>query len=82
MDDSLHFAVNKSKKVSAATIYLTATPSKRMQRLYRSGKLKAFIIPARYHRQPIPVPEMKWSGNWQKLFLQQKIPSKINAWGK
>ena len=80
MDDSLHYAVNKSKKVSAATIYLTATPSKRMQRLYRSGKLKAFIIPARYHRQPIPVPEMKWSGNWQKLFLQQKIPSKINAW--
>ncbi|MFK9115384.1 DEAD/DEAH box helicase [Peribacillus frigoritolerans] len=80
MDDSLDYAVNKSKKVSAATIYLTATPSKRMQRLYRSGKLKAFIIPARYHRQPIPVPEMKWSGNWQKLFLQQKIPSKINAW--
>ncbi|MDF1999553.1 DEAD/DEAH box helicase [Peribacillus frigoritolerans] len=80
MDDSLHYAVNKSKKVSAATIYLTATPSKSMRRLYRSGKLKAFIIPARYHRQPIPVPEMKWSGNWQKLFLQQKIPSKINAW--
>lgn len=80
MDDSLHYAVNKSKKVSAATIYLTATPSKRMQRLYRSGKLKAAIIPARYHRQPIPVPEMKWSGNWQKLFPQQKIPSAIHGW--
>lgn len=80
IDDSLHYAVNKSKKFSAATIYLTATPTKRMQRLYRSGKLKAVIIPARYHRQPIPVPEMKWSGNWQKLFLQKKIPPVINGW--
>lgn len=80
IDDSLHYAVNKSKKFSAATIYLTATPSKRMQRLYRSGKLKAVIIPARYHRQPIPVPEMKWSGNWQKQFHQKKIPPAIKGW--
>ncbi|MGE7761815.1 DEAD/DEAH box helicase [Peribacillus sp. NPDC097895] len=79
-DDSLHYAVNKSKKFSAATIYLTATPSKRMQRLYRNGTLKAATIPARYHRQPIPVPEMKWCGNWQKQFLKKKIPSVINRW--
>ncbi len=79
-DDSLHYAVNKSKKSAAATIYLTATPSKRMKRLYRSGKLKAVTIPARYHRQPIPVPEMVWCGNWQKKFLEKKIPPAIGRW--
>ncbi|WP_082630126.1 DEAD/DEAH box helicase [Peribacillus muralis] len=80
IDDSLHYAVDKSKKASASTIYLTATPSKRMQRLYRSGKLKAAIIPARYHRQPIPIPEMKWCGNWKKKLLQKKIPPAISRW--
>ncbi|WP_340372446.1 DEAD/DEAH box helicase [Peribacillus sp. FSL E2-0218] len=79
-DDSLQYAVNKAKKSSAATIYLTATPSKRMQRLYRSGKLKAVTIPARYHRQPIPVPEMKWCGNWRKKFLDKKMPPVISRW--
>ncbi|MGE7876006.1 DEAD/DEAH box helicase [Peribacillus muralis] len=79
-DASLRHAVNKSKKASASTIYLTATPSKRMQRLHGSGKLKAVTIPARYHRQPIPVPEMTWCGNWQKKFHGKKIPSVISRW--
>ncbi|MGE7603954.1 DEAD/DEAH box helicase [Peribacillus sp. NPDC097675] len=80
MDQSLHYAVLTSKKPTAITIYLTATPSKHMQRSYRTGKLQAVTIPARYHRQPIPLPEMKWSGNWQKQFLQKKIPSEIQKW--
>lgn len=80
MDKSLHYAVHKSKKPTATTIYLTATPSKHMQRSYRNGKLQAVTIPARYHRQPIPLPEMKWSGNWQKQFLQKRIPPVIKRW--
>lgn len=80
IDDALHYAVNKSKKPSATTIYLTATPSKQMQQSYRSGKLQAVTIPARYHHKPIPVPEMKWSGNWQKQYLQKKIPPVIASW--
>ncbi|MGE7121253.1 DEAD/DEAH box helicase [Peribacillus sp. NPDC046944] len=80
MDKSLHDAVQKSKKPTSTTIYLTATPSKPMQLAYQNGKLQAVTIPARYHRQPIPVPEMKWAGNWQKQFLQKKIPSVIKKW--
>ncbi|MFJ7745087.1 DEAD/DEAH box helicase [Peribacillus sp. NPDC097295] len=80
MDQSLHYAVLKSKKPTATTIYLTATPSKKMKRSYLTGKLQAVTIPARYHRQPIPVPEMKWSGNWQKQFLQKRIPPMIKKW--
>lgn len=80
IDSSLRFAVNKSKKITAATIYLTATPSKRMKAQYRSGKLQAVTIPARYHRKPIPVPTMKWSGNWQKQFQKKQIPQPIKDW--
>ncbi|WP_286676490.1 DEAD/DEAH box helicase [Peribacillus asahii] len=80
MDPSLHYAVQKAKKQTAATIYLTATPSRQMKKQYRSGKLQAVTIPARYHRQPIPVPEMKWCGNWAKQFQQKKIPRPVQAW--
>lgn len=80
LDPSLHYAVDKAKKTTAATIYLTATPSKQMKADYQRGKLQAVTIPARYHRQPIPVPTMKWSGNWQKQFHKQQIPATINAW--
>lgn len=82
IDPTLHFAVNKSKKENSATIYLTATPSKQMQAQVHSGKLNAVTIPARYHRKPIPVPAMKWSGNWQKQLQKRKIPRPIKDWLK
>ena len=79
-DAALHYAVNKAKKQTTATIYLTATPSKQMKAQYRSGKLQAVTIPARYHRKPIPVPTMKWTGNWKKQFQKKQIPSPIKEW--
>ncbi|KMY52469.1 helicase [Peribacillus loiseleuriae] len=80
MDTSLQQAVQKAKKQTSATIYLTATPSRQMQNAYRKGTLQAVTIPARYHRKPIPVPTMKWSGNWQKQFQKKQIPPQIQSW--
>ena len=80
IDESLKYAVQKAKKPLAATIYLTATPSKQMKRSFQHGKLKAVTIPARFHRRPIPVPEMKWCGNWKKPFQKKKIPDGITRW--
>ncbi|MBA9026719.1 DEAD/DEAH box helicase [Peribacillus huizhouensis] len=80
MDISLQQAVQKAKKQTSSTIYLTATPSRQMQNAYRKGKLQAVTIPARYHRKLIPVPTMKWSGNWQKQFQKKKIPLQIQSW--
>ncbi len=79
-DAALHYAVNKAKKQTSATIYLTATPSKQMKSQFRSGKLQAVTIPARYHRKPIPVPTMKWTGNWKKQFQKKQIPPPIKDW--
>ncbi|SFC23905.1 competence protein ComFA [Bacillus sp. OV322] len=82
MDPSLQYAADKSKKTQSSTIYLTATPSKKMQSSARSGKLAHVTIPARYHRKPIPVPEMKWCGNYPKQFLKKVIPAAIKEWVK
>lgn len=82
MDTSLQFAVQKAKKETSATILLTATPSKKMQTAYENGKLQAVTIPARYHRNPIPIPTMQWCGNWKRQFEKKTIPPVIADWIK
>lgn len=79
-DTSLQYAVRKAKKANSSTIYLTATPSKKMQHDYKIGKLSAVKIPARFHRRPIPVPELKWGGNWQKQLQQGKLHPELKRW--
>ncbi|RFU68334.1 DNA/RNA helicase [Peribacillus saganii] len=82
-DKSLQFAVDKARKSDSSLIYLTATPSAKMQFSFTKGSLKGVTIPARFHRKPIPVPIMKWCGNWNKSISQNKtIPPAISAWVK
>ncbi|WP_409302847.1 DEAD/DEAH box helicase [Peribacillus sp. SCS-155] len=82
MDTSLQYAVQKAKKKTSTTIYLTATPSKSMQNLYKSAKLAGVTIPARFHRHSIPVPQLKWCGNWEKQFKKKTIPPMVREWMK
>ncbi|WP_440602928.1 DEAD/DEAH box helicase [Bacillus sp. GB_SG_008] len=80
MDKTLQYAVNSASKENAAFIYLTATPSKDWQRKLRNGKQKGVIIPARYHRYPLPIPIFRWCGNWRKFIQKKTLPSIILRW--
>lgn len=82
LDQSLKYAAEQARKPTSAIIYLTATPSERWQRECRQGKRPFTTIPARFHRHPLPVPEFKWSGNWQKLVQKGKLPPVILHWVK
>ncbi|WP_245796275.1 DEAD/DEAH box helicase [Domibacillus antri] len=77
-NSSLQFAVQKARKPDSALIYLTATPNTDWQAEVKSGKREATIIPARYHRHPLPMPKTKWCGNWKKSLL----PSAVHSWVK
>lgn len=79
-DQSLQFAVEKARKPQSSLIYLTATPSTVLQKAAKSGKLPYVTIPARYHRHPIPVPELQWCGNWKKIFAKGQIPKPLYEW--
>lgn len=68
-DKSLHWAAQKARKEKSTLIYLSATPNQRMQKEIKEGKLKASILPARYHGYPLPVPVTRWSANWKKKGL-------------
>ncbi|OXS79250.1 DEAD/DEAH box helicase [Domibacillus enclensis] len=77
-DHSLQYAVQKARKTESALIYLTATPEPSWREDIQSGKRDATLIPARYHRQPLPVPSMKWCGNWKKSI----VPPAVLEWVK
>ncbi|WP_275898287.1 DEAD/DEAH box helicase [Peribacillus alkalitolerans] len=81
-DTSLQFAVQKARKPESTHILLTATPSKQLQKQAKSGQLPYVMIPARFHRKPIPVPKLKWCGNWKKSIEEKVIPTTIWRWVK
>lgn len=75
MDDQmLYMAAKRAAKAPSCMILLTATPSKDMQKQIAQQQLNASILPARYHRQPLPVPKHIWVGNWRAQIRKQQIP--------
>ncbi|WP_074018188.1 DEAD/DEAH box helicase [Massilibacterium senegalense] len=69
----LHEAVQKAKKPSASILYLSATPSEKMKKTVD----KTVVIPARYHRHPLPVPRFAWCGQWKKKLKKSRLPKKV-----
>lgn len=65
-DLALHFGAAKAKKKNSTLLYLTATPSTIMQKEVARETLAATILPARYHRFPLPSVTCIWLGDWQK----------------
>lgn len=69
----LHYAVKKAKTIHASTIYLSATPSKQIQK----EVTRTITIPARYHRHPLLVPRFVWCGAWKKLLKKGRLPKQL-----
>ena len=70
-DKTLNFGAEKARKPNGALLYLTATPPREMQKRVKQAKLVATILPARYHRYPLPEVTCKWLGDWRKS-IQKK----------
>ncbi|WP_052342556.1 DEAD/DEAH box helicase [Bacillus sp. EB01] len=79
-DEALQYAAEKARKPISSTIFLTATPSRKWQRECRSGRRAHITIPARFHRNPLPVPEFRWCGNWKSQLQKGKLPSECLRW--
>ncbi|MCK6206032.1 DEAD/DEAH box helicase [Bacillus infantis] len=80
VDTSLQYAVKQARKPESSMIYLTATPNQKWQKDCSAGKKDHITIPARYHRHPLPVPEYRWCGNWEKFLKKNKLPNPLITW--
>jgi competence protein ComFA len=74
--------VVKAKKEVAPIIYLTATPTRKLKRLMAEKKLDYFIIPARFHRRPIPLPKVVIVNKLRHKLFSGVVPHKIMNWLK
>ncbi|MFC7393834.1 DEAD/DEAH box helicase [Scopulibacillus cellulosilyticus] len=72
-DPMLPFAASKALKSFAPLVYLTATPSRQLKEKFLSKSLNGMKIPVRFHGYPLPVPEMKWIGNWRKQIKKGRL---------
>lgn len=72
--------VQKAKKRGAPIIFLTATPTRKLQYLMKRKKLDYFIIPLRFHRYPIPVPRVSLTTSTIQKLNKGECPKKILAW--
>lgn len=77
LDESLQAAAQRAVKKEATLIYLTATPNRKIQKEVTKNNLFATILPARYHRHPLPVPSLKWAGAWRKKLLKTPLHNPI-----
>ncbi|WP_226682061.1 DEAD/DEAH box helicase [Sutcliffiella horikoshii] len=80
MDRTLEYAANQARTEEGSLIYLSATPSKKMQRDVRAKSLESVVIPARYHKHPLPVPALEWCGKWEKLIKKGELPRNVKNW--
>ncbi|WP_010197205.1 DEAD/DEAH box helicase [Bacillus sp. m3-13] len=80
MDPTLEYAAKQARTEKGSLIYLSATPSKKMQREVRAKSLESVVIPARYHKQPLPVPALEWCGKWEKKVSKGQLPENVRIW--
>ena len=71
---SLAYGVKQALKKKSSLIYLTATPTAELKRQMSSKKLTYGILPARFHRKALPVPQKIWIWNWYQQINEKKIP--------
>ena len=79
-DEMLVRIAKRACKPAAATIYLSATPSRGDQAKIKNGNLFSCIIPARYHLFPLDVPKYKWCANFYKQVVKNKVPKPALDW--
>ena len=79
-DDMLVRIAKRACKPDAATVHLSATPTKADQAKIKNGSLSACIIPARYHLFPLDVPKYKWCANFYKQVAKNKVPKQAKTW--
>lgn len=72
-DASLHFATQRAvKKPTGKLVYLTATPDQHLTQAVANNNMTSTILPARYHRNPLPEPQYYWIGDWRQQIEKRR----------
>jgi len=76
-DPMLHYAADKCRRQSGATVLLSATPPQQLQKAALKRQLPHARVPVRYHRHPLPVPKRLVIPAVSHLLRLKKLPLKL-----
>ncbi|KGH80832.1 DEAD/DEAH box helicase [Oenococcus oeni IOEB_0607] len=76
-DLMLESAALRARKKIASTIYLTATPTKKLINDYRKKRLDASFLPLRFHQHLLPELTFSRIGDWRKQIIKNRLPRKL-----
>ena len=70
-------AVHRSVKEGGCLLYLTATPSQTLEKRIKRKELSVSLLPERYHKKPLVVPTMTYTGDLEKRLRKKKVPKSL-----
>lgn len=75
----LAYAAAKVCKTSGTNILLSATPPRSVRQAAKRGRLPHVRVPVRFHRHPLPVPQLASVPPLRKIVQSQIMPSSLFA---
>ncbi|EXX89413.1 hypothetical protein BG52_15480, partial [Paenibacillus darwinianus] len=76
-DPVLQYAAERATAPGGTTVLLSATPPKRMRQLAKRGKLANVGVPVRYHKHPLPVPQLLRTAAVYDMLRRKRIPAML-----
>ena len=73
-DPMLAYGAERCRAAGGKTVYLSATQPKQLQSLVRKGQLACAKVPVRYHRHPLPVPELLQMTSLSECLRKKRLP--------
>lgn len=70
-------AVYRAVKKNGCLLYLTATPSQELEKRIKRKELSVSLLPERYHKKPLVVPTMSYTGDFDKKLRKKKVPKPL-----
>lgn len=77
---NLMWAIEKAKKISAQTIFLTATPTMTLKKQVAKGELHALVLAKRFHGFPLVLPTFIWCNAILTSIQGNRLPKKIHRY--
>ncbi|MGV0167900.1 DEAD/DEAH box helicase [Furfurilactobacillus sp. WILCCON 0119] len=71
----LAVAVATARKLTGATLYLTATPSRALLRDVHHGRLTLSYLPLRFHGHVLPELTVRLAINWRRQLARHHLPA-------
>ncbi|MDR1567294.1 MAG: DEAD/DEAH box helicase [Streptococcaceae bacterium] len=74
---SLNWAIEHARKLSARTIYLTATPTAALVEKAGRGEILSLVLDRRFHGKPLVLPKFVWCSSLLDKLKQEKLSGKL-----